>query len=136
MSRKRILVNFDDPQKRRALADKARIIRGWHWVEIEPHKDQRTLRQNAYYFGLVLSIVADAMFEGTGEEWDIEDCHLFCKMSFLPARKLGNVKLPTSTTSLNTVEFTEYLDKIKHWLGEELGMEVPEPSHDFKADVN
>ena len=78
-------------------------------VEIKRYKKDRTYDQNRLYWKYI-SIIADE----TGDNTD--DLHSYFKRKFLSPRfvkVLGrDIKLPASTTKLNTKEMSEYIDKI------------------------
>ena len=78
-------------------------------VQVTKPRKGRTLNQNSYYWFYIHVIAAE-----TGDTED--DLHEFFKRKFLRPRQvkvLGNeIKLPESTTRLNTNDFSEYMDKI------------------------
>ncbi len=79
------------------------------WITIETEENKRTLSQNNYYH-LYLDIVADE----TGD--DHNSLHEYFKRLFLPPRKLKvlgkEILIPSSTTDLSKLDFSEYLDRI------------------------
>lgn len=44
-----------------------------------------------------------------------------------PAGLIGAAGIPTSTTRLDTVEFTDYIEKCRLWVNEFLGLNIPLP---------
>lgn len=86
----------------------------------------RSLSQNKYYWGVLLTLLA----EHTGHT--TEDLHLVMKDMFLPRKflKLGTkeVCLNKTTTDLTTTEFQTYLEQIRAWAVQELGLQVPDPN--------
>lgn len=93
-------------------------------VEITMKRDKRTVNQNSLYW-LWLTCISNE----TGNEKDILHDE-FGKM-FLPKRS-GNffgeyVEKAVSTTSLDTKQFTEYLDKIQAFVTSEIGIILPNP---------
>lgn len=88
-------------------------------------KAKRSLSQNDLMWLLI------GVFSGyTGD--DPEDIHERLKVSFLGVehRTVKGIDLvvPKSTASLNTKQFTEYIDKI-YLLGETLNIKLPIPAH-------
>lgn len=79
-------------------------------VSVSISKKKRSLNQNAMYWKW-LEIISDY----TGYTKD--DLHDKFRLKFLPKKTLevdGRLyRLPTSTTDLNTKDFTEYLNKIE-----------------------
>lgn len=93
---------------------------------LRPEKKIRSLNQNAYYWGVVLKLIADH----TGE---LEtDLHEAFKEMFLPKGTilLGGVEriVSRSTSHLSTVEMEEYLAKIRAFASLELKCFIPEPN--------
>lgn len=88
---------------------------------LEKYKTQRSIRQNKFYWGVVIPIIG----EWTGE-LDHDDIHFGLKDRFLNKRNIKGLNMP-STKKLTTTEFEIYLERIKMWLAEE-GIVVPEPN--------
>lgn len=86
----------------------------------------RSLNQNRYYWGVVLTIIA----ESTGHT--TEEVHDAVKELFLPRKfvTLGNneVEVAKSTTELTTDEFNLYLERIRTWAETELSIRIPNPN--------
>lgn len=87
------------------------------------NKNDRSIEQNSYYWGVLVKEVADF----TGEEAD--EIHEFYKSEFLAYDGLF-IKKFKSTTELNTEEFNEYCRKIRMWAWHFLTMHLPEPNED------
>ncbi len=91
---------------------------------IRQEKSQRSVNQNNYYWGVVLELLSDN--GNTPDEW-----HEICRQMFLKSFKLVNGKemeYTRSTTKLNTVEFEDYLEKIRRWSADFLNINVPLPN--------
>ncbi len=93
---------------------------------------KRTTSQTGYLFGVVYVYALEG-FRSYGNEFDINDMHEFFKDKFLARREIlinleGDVEMvPASTKNLNTVEFGEYIEKIRVWLAETMFITVPDP---------
>jgi hypothetical protein len=92
----------------------------------------RSLAENAYYWSVVLSMIA----EHTG--YEKEEVHEILKNIFL--RKEYNIGVdvvfaPVSTASLTTIEMEEYLDRIRRFAASELDLYIPEPN-EIETDIN
>jgi hypothetical protein len=87
-------------------------------------KSARSLKQNAYLWGVVYESIA----EHTG--MSTEDVHDWCRLEFLPRRFVtlaGKEKeIRKTTTQLSSREFGEYVDRVTAWAAQELGVTVPE----------
>lgn len=78
-------------------------------IEIKKYKKTRTNEQNRMYWDYITKIC-----EETGD--NVGDMHEYLKNTLLPPRITTvmdkEIKLPPTTTKLNTKEFTEYIEKI------------------------
>jgi len=90
-------------------------------VTVGEFKKPRSLSQNAYLHGVVYSIIADE----TGHT--IEEIAEVLKQMFLRPRIVLGVPVMGTTTELSTLEFNEYVEKIKAWAAG-YGINVPEPN--------
>lgn len=75
-------------------------------VTVRKRRRDRTLSQNAYYW-VCLTIIAEEL------GYYPEEMHDTFKSMFLVDRT-GPIPIVRSTTRLNTVEFSEYFEKIAH----------------------
>lgn len=85
----------------------------------------RSTAQNRYYFGVVLEYIASE----TGHT--VEEVHEYMKAMFLPRKFIAigskEVELTKSTTTLSTLDMEEYLEKVRVFAAQELGMKIPLP---------
>lgn len=95
-------------------------------LTLKKFRKQRSNEQNAYYFGVVVEMLADEL------GYTPEEMHDALKWKFL--RKKG-VNIPTvrRTSDLSTVEFEDYLSNIRMWASlppeqEGLGVYIPNPN--------
>lgn len=92
-------------------------------IIVRKKKKIRSIKQNKYYWGVVLDLIS----KHTGE--DVEDLHNHFSYKYLSSSgKSGKLHSRKSTTQLSTVEFGEYIDKIIAWAWEFLNLEIPIPS--------
>ena len=95
-------------------------------LTVEKLKHPRTNSQNRYYWGVVVHEIA----KHTGH--DPEQIHELLKQMFspkwhYPAGLIGAAGIPTSTTRLDTLEMTDYIEKCRLWANEFLGLNIPLP---------
>ncbi len=96
-------------------------------LTVEKLKHPRSKSQNAYYFGVVVKLIA----QHTGH--DPEQIHELLKQMFSPrwyypnGGSLKTLGIPTSTARLDTVEFVEYTERCRLWASEFLGLQIPLP---------
>ena len=93
-------------------------------ITIKKHIKPRTPSQNRYYF----LIIAFLYREGSGyhkDEW-----HEMFKKKFGYKKEMFGEMIPRSTTTYTTKEFTDYIDRIKLFALESLGLVVPEATNE------
>jgi len=95
-------------------------------IDLKVRRKNRSLDQNAYYWGVVLAAISD--FTG----YDVEDLHNHFKYNLLK-KDVGNLNTFKSTSNLNTKEFTDYIDKIIRFANQVLGIEIPTPEQYYEA---
>lgn len=89
-------------------------------VKVVKKSHQRSLSQNAYYWGVVIPLFAES------QGYENEEMHEALKFKFL--QKHTDTELPTvgSTADLDTGQFTEYIEKVRR-LAAEYGCVIPDP---------
>lgn len=97
-------------------------------VVIKKHRKNRTLEQNAYYWGVVIPILADHF----GHD-NPEDMHEDLKLAFNPVDskiEFGK-KIGGTTTKMSTEEFmvsdTSYVERVCRWAATKYGLYIPPP---------
>jgi hypothetical protein len=106
----------------------------WPYEQIiRPIKKARTLRQNAYYWGVVVELIT-LEIAGTNAKVEKEEVHRALARYFLDfdndrTFETGGVVFGEriSTTELSTVEFNQYIENIQRWAAEYLGLIIPDP---------
>lgn len=88
---------------------------------IPKKKETRSDRQNRYYWGVVLKTIGDDLGYSTDE------VHQLMQRQFLKYEKDGNLFV-RSTTTLNTKEMEDYLERIRRFSLIELGILIPLPN--------
>jgi hypothetical protein len=79
-------------------------------------------------------------YNNLGEHVGIQEAHEFLKGRFLfrevVNQELGEViKLSKSTTELSTIEWEEYMDSIRAFSTEFLGIQIPLPNENITYDL-
>lgn len=110
---------------------------GKYKLEISPFK-QRSLRQNAFYWGVVVSMVKDGLND-LGHELSSTETHEFLKARFNSKEVVNEqtgevIQMPLSTTRLMTVGFMEYIEKIQRFAAEWLSINIPSPNEQMQID--
>lgn len=102
-------------------------------LTLKEQKKHRSPSQNAYLWGVVYPAIV-AVFREHGNNVDAEDVHDFLK------DRVGKLKQhfitpdgevltgSGSTAKLTTAEFEAYLEKVRAWAAETLGITIPLPN--------
>jgi len=89
-------------------------------VIVRRHKKDRTLPQNRYLWAVCYKLISDH----TG--YTVDEIHDSMRAMFL-IDNLGKFPVVRSTTSLDTVAFTAYVESIRQFASEDLGIVIPDP---------
>ena len=93
------------------------------WLSVSIARKIRSNQQNAFYFGVIVPILADEF------GYSKEEMHEALKWKFLRIPgddgKLDTVK---STAKLTTTEFEEHLDAIREWANTNFDLYLPFPN--------
>ena len=90
-------------------------------VVVRDERKNRSRLENAYYWAVPIPLISEA----TG--FDRDETHLAMRIEFLTDNS-GMLSKVRSTADLTTVEFEEYLSKIRRWASEFLSIYIPEPN--------
>lgn len=118
-------------RKGKLLIDEPRLLQAFEGCEVDITRREygRSSQANRFYWGVVLREAS----EYTGDT--PEDLHEYFKRRFLPkavciAKANGEViddaVVGGSTTKLTVAEFSEYIERVRHFLITELGLEIAE----------
>ena len=91
-------------------------------IIVRKHKKQRSLPQNAYYFGVVCVELGNHL------GYTVDEMHSAIGLEFLLVSKEGKPDYIRSTTDLDTQEFNEFLEQVKQWSAEFHGCYIPDPN--------
>jgi chloramphenicol 3-O-phosphotransferase len=91
-------------------------------VIVRRKRKQRSDRQNRYYRGVIVRILADHL--GYSED----EMHEALKWEFLRVHHDDKPDTVRSTTTLTTLEFEEYCEKVRMWASKEFGCFIPLPN--------
>jgi hypothetical protein len=121
-----LVIDFDSQEDKAKLFSLLKYLKGRHAVGIKKDRRTRSLAENRYYWGIILTYIADE----TG--YSKEEAHQIFGRMFLRYDKQmpdGTTEaFVRSTTSLNTMEMEEYLEKIRIFALSELGTYIPLPN--------
>lgn len=102
-------------------------------ITIKRKYKQRSLPQNAFYWGVTIPIFQVLISETWGEIKSTEEIHEIlksqCNYEEKPNPKTGEVmKIPKSTTELTTAGWLEYEQKMKQFALDFFNATLPEPN--------
>jgi len=106
-------------------------------IEVKPEKKYRSVFQNSYYWGIVITSIATRLRE-LGHDVDKDLTHEFLKGKFLYTEMITDtevVKIPRKTSELTTTEFEEYVEMVKQFSAETLNIFIPDPNDDEVLDA-
>jgi len=108
-----------------------------YWMILKRRYGDRSLDQNAWLWGPVYEQILKTVGEHTGIEK--MDLHTTFKAMF--SRHVEMVKVgervievvkEKGSSEMTTVEFMEFVEQIRLWAGEELGIVIPDPEPALK----
>jgi len=105
---------------------------GIYLVEVKKVRKPRSNDQNGWLWGCIYPLLLDAMIDAGWEFTNVEQLHEFFKAQMtadeVVNRETGEiVKFPSSTSSMSTVEFSAYCEKLREYAREYLNVEIPDP---------
>ena len=101
-------------------------------ITVSRKKKKRTNPQNRYYFGVVIPMIRAGM-KGMGDIVDVTEVHDSMRWRFLKQQRIDEstgellYEFALSTTQLDTVGFTEYIEHCRRFAAEFLGIDIPDP---------
>jgi len=100
-------------------------------ITVKKNKSVRSLSQNSYYW-VILDLIAIHSGQGTGDKnFDRDELHDLLTKKFLGKIKQlpkgGAEIISGKTSTLDTKEFTDYLNRVKLWARDEWNLNIPEP---------
>lgn len=105
-------------------------------LSVKEAKRTRSLSQNNYLWGAVYPPIV-ARFREHGTMVDSEDVHLFCKQHVGKLKRVlvtpdGEIiHAVGSTRHLTTFEFSEYVEVVRQFAAERMGVNIPSPDEYF-----
>jgi hypothetical protein len=85
-------------------------------------RSKRSLKQNKFYWAVVIPILADHF------GYESQEMHSALKFKFLRTHEKEELVSVRSTTSLNTKEFMDYIERIQRWAATDHQIYIPDPN--------
>ena len=106
-------------------------------------KKQRSNGQNRFYWGVVIPLIQQGLFDATGEFRTAENIHykillpLFAPVNEIANKETGEMITERLTSSeLTTTQWMEYIMEVQKWSAEFLGVDIPDPNEDNLLNFN
>ena len=101
---------------------------------------RRSVPQNAYYWGVIVSIAAECLTDAAGEVVTSQQAHEVLKLQCNPVEVANQgtgevLKIPGTTTQMTTTQAEEYYERCRRWLADFFGAYVPEPNEQTKLNL-
>lgn len=111
---------------------------GSYMLSITKQKKGRTLNQNEWLWGCVYPILLDALLDAGWEFTSVEQVHEFFKKLMAQVRVVNYttgeiVEIPKSTATMDTQQFSTYIDKLREYAEEFLNVSIPEPDKAWRS---
>lgn len=110
---------------------------GSYMLSITKQRNGRTLNQNEWLWGCVYPILLDGLLEAGWEFTSVEQVHEFFKKLLAQDRVVNYstgeiVEIPKSTATMDTQQFSTYVDKLREYAEEFLNVTIPTPDKDWR----
>jgi len=135
--KKELIIHIPEKAKIQNPAKLVEVLKslnpGDYYILIKDYK-KRSLKQNAYYWSVVVPMVKDGLND---QGWDeiryAEEAHEVIKGQFLsksvPNTLTGEIlEIRGSSSDLTTTEFLAFIDQVIKWAAEFLGIQIPYPN--------
>ncbi len=106
-------------------------------VTFQKRTNKRSMRQNKYYWAVIIPIFQNCIMEEWVEIWSIEKTHEYLKMECNYSEKVNEAsglitRVPRSTTENSTTEAENYYTKCRALALEFFNTEIPLPNEDLE----
>lgn len=111
---------------------------GSYMLSITKQKMGRTLNQNEWLWGCVYPILLDGLLDAGWEFTSVEQVHEFFKRLMAQDRVVNYetgeiVEIPKSTATMDTQQFSTYIDKLREYAEEFLNVTIPDPDKGWRS---
>ena len=111
---------------------------GSYMLSITKQKRGRTLNQNEWLWGCVYPILLDGLLDAGWEFTSVEQVHEFFKRLMAQDRVVNYetgeiVEIPKSTATMDTQQFSMYIDKLRDYAEEFLNTTIPSPDKNWHS---
>lgn len=112
---------------------------GCYMLNVTRQRRGRTLNQNDWLWGCVYPILLDGLLEAGWEFTSVEQVHEFFKKQMANDRVVNYhtgeiVEIPRSTATMDTQQFSMYVEKLREYAEEFLNVTIPPPDRDWRIN--
>lgn len=136
-------IDISDELKRYLSEALKRWADGPVTVTVKRERPGKSHLQLGYYNALVLPMIVEEICDDPENEEELARVHVEMKCRFLPMeratftdRESGEertVEAVPSLADLNTKQMAEFVDRVRQWAGEFLGLTIPDPDPLWKT---
>lgn len=112
---------------------------GSYIISITKCRRGRTLNQNEWLWGCVYPILLEGLLDAGWNFTSVEQVHEFFKKQMALDQVVNYdtgeiVELPKSTATMDTQQFSVYIDKLREYAEEFLNVTIPNPQKGWKNE--
>ena len=128
-------------RNRKSLANSLKEHEGKEIViTIERKRKKHSDMQRGYYFGVIVSMVRNAIFESWGDKLDSNEVHeilkLNCNWIERPNKETGEfIRIAQSIKQHTTTEQEEFHEDCRKWAKEWFNIDIPLPNEQIEIEV-
>lgn len=103
-------------------------------LTLESEELTRSDRAHRYYFGVVLKLIAESIGHSIDELHEVFKAEWNSRTIFWTNTKTGEMterKIAQSTTKLKVDEFYDYVENVRFYAAQELGVITPDPDPEY-----
>lgn len=109
-------------------------------LTFEKKTKQRSINQNAYYWGVIVEIVRGCLHDLTGDVYTKEETHEFLKAKFLFKEVVNEatgeiINVPKSTTENSTTDCEVYHEEIRRFALSFFDTIIPLPNEQLEIEI-
>ena len=111
---------------------------GSYMLTITKQRRGRTLNQNDWLWGCVYPILLDGLLDAGWEFTSVEQVHEFFKKQMAQDKVVNYstgeiVEIPRSTATMDTQQFSMYIDALRDYAEDFLNVTIPEPDKNWRC---
>jgi len=109
-------------------------------ITIERKSKKHSDNQRGYYFGVIVSLVRDAVFEAWGDKLDSQEVHELLKQNCnwveRPNKQTGEfIRVPQSIKQHTTSEQEDYHTECRKWAKDWFNIDIPLPNEQMEIEA-